>query len=243
MKTLNYICIIILVAGCIGAIDPSKTSLEKKTSENKFTIETGIMKEKVFNDICFELHTSKYPVISGLEDPLFEKQINDLFRKKIESFIDSCKNKSECYAIEDVNDIATFPSGAYTEFELLMKNDSLFSVHQLMSFEVGHGGNATEETDFVITADVKNKILLGNDELDINSLKLWWVNDKIKQHLKKNIINEFDEEIFYPTIDNYYNLKKQNFGIQNDSLVLVTFQYPYGRFIIPLQKIKLDYSK
>jgi hypothetical protein len=249
MMKLTIFCFTCFLLTCNSMPRQDSKGTLPKESLQSTEIKTITVKNLEFKNTCFEIYQSIYPEVTGLEDKFFEKQLNDIFSDNFKFFIDSCKNKSWCDEADEEG--LDFPSAAYAEFEILTNRDSIISILQIMTDEVGHGGNAAIQTAYVTTVDVKNRIIYGKQDFGIKSNNIKFLNLKIKEYFDKNIVrDELFDEINYPIFETSDDLRKVNFGVQNDSVIMIIDAFPtthasYGIYLVPLKEflpIKADYK-
>jgi hypothetical protein len=249
MNKITSIILTLLTVGCANYSNnqAESNSIDKQELKNEITIDSVIVEEKELKDICFVIYKSTFPKIKGLLDKNFENQLNDIFSKNFNSYIDNAeKEYGGCLDTENTDEYSmeNIPAAAGSRFEVLTKNDSIISVVQFMTAEVGHGGNAWIPSSISLTADVKNKIIYGNKEFKIDRNKTDHLNTKIKTYFDKLFPDQKKSNgIDYPLIKTSDDINKLSFGLRNDSLVLIIQAYPTGHYsyttyIIPIDQVK-----
>jgi len=250
MNKITSIILTLLSVGCVNYSNnnPSgSNSTDKQELKNEITIDSVIVEEKELKDICFVIYKSTFPKITGLLDKEFENQLNDIFSKNFNSYIENAKKEyGGCLDTEDTDEysVADIPAAAGSGFEVLTKSDSIISIVQYMNAEIGHGGNAWIPSSITLTADFKNKIIYGKKEFNIDRNKTDYLNAKIKTFFDKLFPHEKKyNNINYPLLKTSDDFDKLSFGIRNDSLILIiqaypTYHYSYGTYTIPIDHVK-----
>lgn len=203
------------------------------------TIKTG---EIYFDNICFQIQDSRYPQIKGLGNQIFEKQINEIFQVNFNEFIDSAKKHySGCYTTEELKDspLLSIPQSVGCDFEVLTNNDSIISIVQyFVEFPQG-GGNGYSISSKVLTFNHKTQNVKNSSLIGIKYVSLKTLNLKVHNYFH-NLFHKEYNKINYPNIETY---EACNFGIRNDSVLLVIDAFPtshasYQTYLIPLEKCK-----
>lgn len=221
-----------------------KLSNQKSKS---FIVDTITVKEIELNNICFLIAESTYPQIAGIDDGIFQKQINDIFIKNFNTFIEKAKIQlGGCSDIDEdeENSVFNIPASANGYFEILTDNDSIVSIAQYFVTLPGGGGNGWELASAVTNIEVNKRVVLNNSDLNMNFKKNNLVNMIIKQFFDKEYPQDaIDDQISYPYITSKKQFDNLNFGLRNDSIMLVTEAFPtahysYTTYIIPIEKWK-----
>ncbi len=221
-----------------------KPGKDKNESSNDVIIETVTVKETHLKDICLTISESKYPKINGSFDIKFLKKLNNLFSNNFNKFIERAKKEDAgCIGSEDTYENSEMYPHAYGDFKVLPNNNNIISVIQHMTSDVGNMGNFWMPESFVVTADLKNKVIWGKKEFDLKSNQIDFINKKIKKYF--NEIYPKDKDILsYPLIENLNDFNNMKLGVRNDSIMLVVDTNPVGyhaglgTYIIPIDKIK-----
>jgi hypothetical protein len=205
-------------------------------------IDTVKVEEITMNNICFYIGESKYPQVKIQNNIVFEKQVNDLLLLNFYNLIDTAKSQfAGCWEDdeEDPNSInlsKKFPAGATCDFETLQNKDDIVSIVQTCFYHPCGGGTRTFENANTLTFDVNDLIIFGNQDYGINYEDKEELISKIKAYFILNY--DFEE---YPKIVDLKGFEKINFGIRNDSLMLILEARPWAMsynsiFIIPYDK-------
>lgn len=237
MKRLIYLIGLLSLIGCHHPIKSS--DLHDKKAIKIDSIKTG---EITFDNICFQIQDSKYPRVCGLDNEIFEKQINELFVENFNSFIDSAKRHyTGCFSIEELkeNPLFSIPQSVSADFETLSNNDSLISIVQYFVENPQGGGNGFTIESKVVTFNYKTHFVKNSTLIGINYISLTTLKSKVHEYFFNLFHKEYDK-INYPKIEAY---EACNFGIRNDSVVLVIDAFPtshasYQTYLIPIEKCK-----
>jgi hypothetical protein len=219
--------------------------LSQKSVEINYKIDTINIKQIELKQIYFRIEQSSYPQLIGTFDEIFRKQINDIFFTNFDKFLINAKSifgRTPTSNQIDESSYYNIPASAVGSFEILTSNDSIVSIIQYFVALVGGGGNAWEPSSTVINIDLKNRIILNNIALSMNYYKKNQINLRIKQFFDERFPLEAENnELSYPFIDDKSEFEYLEFGIRNDSIMLVTEAYPsahssYQTYIIPIEK-------
>lgn len=247
MKSTIPIIMALLTIACTNDTNDTATynSQEQQDRTQEISIDSVIVKEQAFKERFFLIRRSTFPKISGLTDHNFENKVNEIFSNNINSFIENKRQElglPVAPPTDKENNMYDIPASVTCSFEVLTKSDSLISVVQYFTEQVGHGGNSWTSSSFALTFDFKNKVIYQKKEFKIDKQKTNYLNSKIKTFFD----NLFPEEkinsaINYPFIKTSNDFDKLNFGIRNDSLILIIQAYPtahysYSTYIIPIEK-------
>ncbi|MCZ2101175.1 MAG: DUF4163 domain-containing protein [Chitinophagales bacterium] len=212
--------------------------------ENEISIERVNVERIELKKICFEIGRSSYPKIVGMDDMIFQEQLNNIFKSKFEEFIESEK-KSMSGDPCDENEgsfLSTIPPSVSSSFDILTHNDSIISIVQYFASTTGGGGNAMDISSSIVNCDLKNRIVLSNFALGMSYNKLDDVNQKMIYFFDTMFPEYTENEKDYPVISGEERFNKLSFGLQNDSIVLfieatpIYFRYSHDIYRIPIDK-------
>ena len=147
IRIILFICIIYFVICC-----DNKNSSNNKTSTiynpkceilDNIKVDSIVVEEYKISNICLIVEKSKYPHIVGMNDSVFENELNNIFVKNFNAFISSSSKDAYCASDADIkeNEIYGYPSTINAKFDVLSKNDSIVSIVFTYFFAQGHGGN------------------------------------------------------------------------------------------------------
>jgi hypothetical protein len=239
------IFLIVLTISCANSINDTTEGISKKNEEliNKFIIDTLVINKDESKDICFVIDESTIPKIKGLVDKSFENKLNQIFKNKFDSHIKGAKKEyGGCGKTGDIEtDDFSLPNSAGSFFEVLKKSDSIISIVQFMFAYVGNGGNARVYSSTTLTANLKTKIIYSNKEFKVDWKNRDYLNTRIKIFFDELFASE-ENTIRYPFIKTNDDFNGLNFGIRNDSLILIieanpSYSAAYGTYIIPIDLI------
>jgi hypothetical protein len=241
-----FIFFVVSIVSCANSTSDKTEGISKNNLEliNKFDIDTLVINEDEYKDICFVIDESNIPKIKGLVDKTFENKLNQIFKNNFDSHIKEAKKEyGDCIETDDIEtyEFNNIPNSAGSLFEVLNKSDSIISIVQFMFAYVGNGGNARVYSSTTLTANLNTKIIYSNKEFKVDWKNKDYLNTRIKIFFDKLNASE-ENNILYPYIKTNDDFNRLNFGIRNDSLMLITEANPsysatYGTYIIPIDLI------
>ncbi|HUX95715.1 MAG TPA: DUF4163 domain-containing protein [Bacteroidales bacterium] len=241
MKHLTIIAATILLIGCTNK--PARQTTDKVLSS--VSIDTVEVKDTALTNMCILIEESNYPIISGIGNDTFQKQLNDLFSNNFNSFIDSAKSQLGSTIppeLKDVYTVASWSTRVGSSFEILTNNDSLISIVQHFSIAEGGGANSWSYSSIVTNLDIIKRIVLNNSDLKIGFEEIGLINNRVKSYFDQQFPEEkMQNLITYPAIESKREFDKLKFGIRNDSIMLIIEAMPnahdsYDTYIIPIDK-------
>ncbi len=205
-------------------------------SSESVQIEKKKINQMEFKDICFNIYESNYPVLKGLEDEEFASQINEIFKSNYEDFISKEKKNGGC-----TDDLEISGLSASSHYDILTLNSEFLSVVQYFITE--YGGSGSTINSKVINVDLKNRIVLNNSDFNMNGKKSL-IDKQWKSYFVKNnpeATEYIEDQVKVPYFDGKLDYNKFNYGLRNDSVMLVIEAEPdahasYGTYIIPIEK-------
>ena len=201
------------------------------SKESQIKIDSVIIDRKDYTQSCFAMERSEYPKISGHTDPKIQDKINSLFQSNYQTFFEKALSSNGCF--DGGNSI---PASAEATYEVLTNNNNTISIIQtFMEFPAG-GGNGCRYTIAVTTANIHTGKIYTKKDFNIPSIST--INHSVKK-FSKNLDLGSDIPIFYSN----EKFKNTNFGIRNDSLMLIIEAHPgahytWGTYTIPIDKMK-----
>lgn len=217
---------------------------EKKQSPKlpSYIIDSVEIKDTTLDNICFSIEQSFYPKIKELQDNEFEQKINNYFQSIYQNMLKKAQKGVSCKDTNDYGIPSIFPTFR-SKFEILSYNDKILSVIIEGIQGAGGGGNAFDLYSKVVNVDIQNKKILTKNDFMIDKSKIDELNQQIKIYFDKNFTEpNSNEKINYPFIDSkkYHSdikWKDVEFGIRNDSIVLVLIAYPTAHYTYSIYSI------
>ena len=231
--------------GCGNANINNSNDVVAKRNSNSIVIDTIMIEEHDLKDVLFRIEESKLPKINGLSNKIYENQLNDIFSINFNLYVDSVKlERGRPHGEYDELSPSSIPASVNSSFEVLTLNDSLISIVQFFVTFVGGGGNSWLPSSKVINCDLKNRSIFKNSDFGFTYNNIDLINNRIKEYYDKTFPEDKKSNtITYPLIKNKTEFVNLNFGLRNDSIMLVMEAYPlahfsYGTYIIPIDNWK-----
>ena len=252
MKQILFIISTILLFGCNSKQNNTSTAIIEKNYES-VKIDTISYKVNANDsDKCgYYILEFVYPNITGLKNTKFQKELNDKLIENVKPYIESVKSNIKTYnlihsnykplegGIENYEE--DIPGELYISFDVL-SSDSIISIIQYFTMTVGNGGNGSLQSFSVTNCNTVKGVFLNTSDFNTESNNIAFINDRIKVYFDQSFLEEKEiNEINYPYIMSNSELKNLNYGIRNDSIMLIieatpSANYSYGTYIIPVDK-------
>ena len=212
-------------------------------TSNSVKIEEVKIKPIEFKDICFKIEESSYPQIKGLKDEILQQEFNQILNDNYNNYIKSAKkNAGSCEDLENSLNMDDYPY-AQSSFLVLSNDGNIISIVQKFTNCPGGGGNECMSESKVINFDIKQRKVLNNSDFikrtDMDKINKQWNEYFVKMYPESaSYLNKYVSDPFTGSKVTY---DKLNFGLRNDSVMLVIeaqpeAHYTYGTYVIPIDK-------
>lgn len=220
-----------LILGLIGCLMMGSVSF---ATGDSVKVETEAIKEQVEKaDISIEI-----PVVKGLKNPEYEKELNNIIKTSVEKDLEEFKKDAEGLIELDVE----WESQMIIKYEVKSKSDILSIIVDNYTFTGGSHGQSRKD---YYNIDLNNNKLLKLGDLFIeNSDYKTIINGEINKEIEKQILEEaksyFKEDDQFVTIEDnhdFYIDKKGDLVITFQPYEITPWYMGHPEFKIPREKI------
>jgi len=192
-------------------------------------IDTIRIPEKAVPARCYIQDLSEYPAFTGFKNKKFERLINYQIASEIKGFLKQSLYQSQCDPGQ-IKDPTVVNGNASANFEILNYDSKYASILMRMWNTYG-GGNAWTPYYKVINIDLVHNKQMFSKDLVKAKLDIPLINKRIRYYFDTMFADDAKvSPLTYPLLDSSTKLKKLEYGIRKDSLLLILHACPSAHY-------------
>jgi hypothetical protein len=214
ISSFGIIFILSILISCTAKkpVEENSTPIEEITGPI-VNIDSVCLGTKEFKENCFKQEQACYFKISGKGD---WTEVNNIIKLAALDFIDSTRVHTEC---SNEKNAPAIMGWAHTYYEILESHQGIVSV--VLYQTNGHvGGDSYRPYATVFNIDPKNMGWIPNEEL-LKNVNREVLNKAIYNYFKSMFPAEAEKHIGEEFLSDKVDINDLNYGIRNDSLILV----------------------